>query len=132
MQITKKERECLVAVKELSTEFPVRLVDLAKRLVVKPPTALRLVRRLKEKGLVVENRGSVLLTEKGVQAYRNIMLAHRTLEYLLSKAGISKECACKEASKIDYLVEPSYARRLWAYLGKPANCPHGKPIIVRA
>ncbi len=132
MQITKKERECLVAVKELSAEFPARLVDLAKKLSVKPPTALGLVRRLEEKELVVENRGSIILTEKGRQAYRNIMLTHRTLEYLLSKAGVSKECACKEASKIDYLVEPSYARRLWAYLGKPENCPHGKPVLVSA
>ncbi len=132
MQLTRKEKDCIIAIKELSSQFPARLVNLAEKLGIKPPTALALVRRLKEKGLVAENRGNVALTEKGAEAYRNIMLAHRTLEYLLCKAGISKECACKEASKIDYLVEPSYARRLWAYLGKPANCPHGKPIIVRA
>ncbi|MGC8628731.1 MAG: metal-dependent transcriptional regulator [Candidatus Micrarchaeia archaeon] len=129
MQITHKERACILAVQDLRSEFPPRLKEIASELGITPPTALALIRRLEGKGIVHEEKGSVVLTSKGKEVYKNIILAHRILETLLCRAGVSLDCACKEAQKFDYLIDPSYAKKLWNYLGKPKKCPHGKPIV---
>ena len=129
LQVTGKERECIVAIEELKSNFPPRLSQVAGKLGIKPPTAFVLVRQLEKKGLVEEAKGSIILTSRGKEVYKNIILAHRSLETLLCRAGIPLECACKEAEKIDYLIEPAYAKKLWKYLGKPKNCPHGRPVI---
>lgn len=51
--ITKMERDCLLAITENSkSDFPIRLSDLANILEIKPPTALNIVKRLSELGLV--------------------------------------------------------------------------------
>jgi len=130
IEITEKERSCLLALGEMTGSFPPRLVDIARKLKVKPPTALNLVRRLEAKGLASEKRGQVLITKAGKKEYSNIVLAHRCLETLFSKAGIPADCACRQARKLDYLVAPAYARKLFNYLGNPKYCPHGKPIVV--
>ncbi|MGC8676557.1 MAG: metal-dependent transcriptional regulator [Candidatus Micrarchaeia archaeon] len=132
MHITERERECVVAIANFKSQFPPRLNQIAAKLKIKSPTALSLLKRLQAKGLVQEQRGSVLLTKSGKTAYAEIMLAHRCLEIIFAKAGIPADCACREATKIDYLVDPAYAKKLWKYLGKPKMCPHGKPVVVNA
>ncbi len=128
-QVTGKERECIVALEDLKSEFPPRLTQIAEKLKIKPSTTFVLLKHLEEKGLVEEEKGNVILTEKGKRVYTSIILAHRCLETLLYRAGIPLNCACKEAEKIDYLITPAYAKKLWKYLGKPKTCPHGKPIV---
>lgn len=130
MNLTAKERDCLLATLDLTQEFQPRLNQIAEKLGIKAPTALSLLRRLESKQLVKELRGMVILTEAGKKACKNIVLAHRSLETLFCKMGIPLNHACKEARKIDYLIEPAYAKKLWTYIGKPKNCPHGKPIII--
>jgi Mn-dependent DtxR family transcriptional regulator len=130
MDITKKERDYLIAIDEFNSKFQPRLVDLAKKMRVRPPTVYNLVRRLSKKGLVDEHRGMIKVTERGRAAYKSIIMAHRCIETLLSKAGVQKDCACKEACKIDYMLDPTYVKLLFKFLGSPKVCPHGKPIII--
>ncbi|MEM0074639.1 MAG: metal-dependent transcriptional regulator [Candidatus Micrarchaeaceae archaeon] len=130
MKITEKERDCLFAAVGLSSDFPSRLNQIAKELNIKPSTALSLLKRMEVKGLVKEAKGNVILTDYGRKSYKGIMLAHRSLETLFCRMGIPVSYACGEAKKIDYLIGPTYARKLWNFLGKPKNCPHGKPVIV--
>ncbi|AAT43564.1 metal-dependent transcriptional regulator [Picrophilus oshimae] len=128
MEITKKERDCIVKIKELSGSFPPRLSDLAVGLNIKPPTAIELLERLERKGLIKKEHGMIILTDNGNNEYSKIMLAHRTYETLLSMSGVSAEDACLQAEKIDYLMEPESMRHVLKSLGSPEKCPHGKPI----
>ena len=130
MDLTKKERDCIIKINEYESAFPLRLIELAKRVGIKAPTAYQLVKRLSSKGLVSENRGVIIPTKKGRQAYKDIIMAHRCVETLLNRAGVPKNCACTEAQKIDYKLTPSYVKLLYKFIGSPKNCPHGKPVIV--
>jgi len=130
MDITKKERDCLIAIDEFDSKFQPRLVDIAKEMHVKPPTVYNLVRRLSKKGLVDESRGMIKVTDRGKTVYKSIIMAHRCIETLLNKAGVQKDCACREARKMDYMLDPVNVKLLFKFLGSPKNCPHGKPIIV--
>jgi len=84
--ITKRERDCLLAITENSkSDFPIRLSDLANILEIKPPTALNIVKRLSELGLVRNERGMIRPTEKGVVYYKEIIYHHRVLECYFKK-----------------------------------------------
>ena len=109
MELTKKERDCLVLINEFESDFP---------------------SRLKRKGLIEENRGSIITTQKGKSTYRDIIMMHRCFETLLNKAGVSANTACKEAQKVDYLLDTNCAKPLLRFVGNPKICPHGKPIFV--
>lgn len=128
--LTRREKECLFAVKKLDSDFPPRIISIAKETKIKPPTAYNLLKRLSDKGLIEESKGMVKVTDKGNAAYKEIMMAHRCIELIFSRAGIPKDCACREAEKIDYMLKPEYVKLLFKSLGMPKNCPHGKPIVV--
>lgn len=127
--VTKRERDCLVGLKEESRDgFPMRLHELAEILDVKPPTALNIIRRLRDKGMVDSRDGMVLLTEKGRDVTRRILTVHRTFEALFCQSGISKKNACLEAGEIDFLIPEENAVKVLSRIDNPAMCPHGKPI----
>jgi len=129
-KITRKERDCLViAVENSSKGFPVKLVDLSKKLKIKPPTALDLVRRLEKKGMLESNRGMIIPTEEGIKRYGIIIYAHRIIECALKDSGESDVDSCLEAAGYDYLVSANLVSEMDRLLGNPETCPHGKKII---
>lgn len=129
--ITKRERDCLVCIKEESRAgFPMRLHEIATLMKVKSPTALNIVRRLESKGLVESSSGMVILTDNGESAVNEILLVHRTFESLFCQSGITTQNACKEASEIDFLIPEENARMVLKRIDNPKVCPHGKPIGV--
>lgn len=130
MEITKKERDYLILIKELSGEFPPRVSDVARASGVKEPTAYEALKNMERKGLIKIRRGVVVLTELGSLTYYKIIKAHRVLELLFVKHGADPDEACRECSNIDYVVEPSLIEKVYASLGAPSFCPHGKPIEV--
>lgn len=130
--ITKRERDCLVFIRDrLGNDFPVRLHELATYLKIKPPTALAVTKRLKNKGMVESRDGMIILTQKGNEASECILLVHRTFESLFFQSGISKEDACQEAGEIDFLIPEENAKRVLNRIDNPPSCPHGRPIIIR-
>lgn len=129
--VTKRERDCLVFLKEESGGgFPKRLHEIADSMGVKPPTALNIVRRLREKGFVESRDGMVVLTEIGHEVTRKILLVHRTFESLFCQSGISRNSACIEAGEIDFLIPEENAQLILKRIDNPKSCPHGKPIQV--
>ncbi|MCL5665277.1 MAG: metal-dependent transcriptional regulator [Candidatus Thermoplasmatota archaeon] len=129
--ITKRERDCLVAlIESLDGNFPTRLVTLSRKMNIKPPTLLEIVRRLGEKGLVLNRSGMLMPTENGLELYTEIVEAHRVLECMSVLANHSSSQACSEASHYDYIMEHETVHALWNLLGKPQKCPHGKKIEV--
>lgn len=127
--ITKRERDCLVFLKENSLQgFPLRLHEIASMMGVKPPTALNIIKRLKKKGLVDSKDGMIILTGEGLEVTGRILLVHRTFESLFCQSGISKKSACMEAGEIDFLIHENDARMILKRIDSPKVCPHGKPI----
>ena len=127
--ITKRERDCLLVIGEdIKNGFPDRLANLSRRLQVSSPTVMNLLDRLGEKGLVRKLEGMVTLTALGVQTYGELLESHRVIEYMFYKNGIPEDECCKEASKIDYIIEQDVISRLFTNLGKPLKCPHGRLI----
>ncbi|MGC8608871.1 MAG: metal-dependent transcriptional regulator [Thermoplasmata archaeon] len=128
-QITKKERDCLIFIEEYKNgNFPIRLKDLALKMNIKPPSVLEILTRLEDKGLISKNRGMILLTDKGKEEYRNLIMVHRTIETLYFKCGFNADDACKKVTSFDYLIDPADAIKISALIGNPKKCPHGKPI----
>lgn len=130
MQITKKERDYVVHIGQSADKFPLRISDLARSLEVSEPSAFEMIVRLKKAGLVDTKAGMIILTGDGHRFYREIIMAHRTLETLLFRVGIDPDLACKECSKIDYLVDHDIIIKLFRNLNAPEFCPHGKPLNV--
>ncbi len=128
--VTKRERDCLVLLKEESDgEFPVRLHQVAESLSVKPPTALNIIKRLRMKGFAESRDGMVVLTPEGDELAKKILLVHRTFESLFCQSGVSKKNACEDAGDIDFLIPPESARLILKRIDNPSSCPHGKPIV---
>ncbi len=127
--ITRKERDCLVIVVENSSKgFPIRLADLSRKLKIKSPTALDLVKRLEKKGILKSNRGMIIPTEEGLKRYSMIVYAHRIIECALKESGESDIDSCTEAAGYDYLVSENLVSEMDRLLGRPDTCPHGKRI----
>jgi DtxR family Mn-dependent transcriptional regulator len=130
-ELTRRERDCLIAVVEnLDSRFPIKLVTLSRILGGKPPTILEIVRRLQRKDLLIDNSGMILPTEKGYETCSRILEAHRILECLVARGKKSKDEACREVSDYDYLVSHKTIHEVWALLGNPQKCPHGKAIEI--
>ncbi|MGC8568120.1 MAG: metal-dependent transcriptional regulator [Candidatus Micrarchaeia archaeon] len=125
--ITKKERDCIFALKNAGG---LSLTRLSRMLSIKPPTAYTLVERMISKNMVKKDaNGTIVLTGKGEKEYKRIEFNHRVLETLMFNNGGNLKEACKECRKIDYLIDNKLARQIYNGLNSPCSCPHGKPII---
>ncbi|ARD84342.1 iron-dependent repressor [Ferroplasma acidiphilum] len=125
--ITRKERDCIVAIHD-SSGFPLRLFNIAEILNIKRPTAYELIKRLESKEIIERKNGVIYLTPYGNTIYSEIIMAHRTLEVMLTKSGVNSERACEQIEKIDYLMDDTSIQKLFISLGNPQTCPHGKPV----
>ncbi|MGC8614738.1 MAG: metal-dependent transcriptional regulator [Thermoprotei archaeon] len=126
---TARELDCLRLIYEKSSSgWPVRLADIAKSMSVKPPTALAMTEKLVRNGLLVKGPSGYVLTSEGKREAENLVMAHRVIETLLYKAGLSPDEACVQARKFDTFIPQLVVKKLYDYLGKPSECPHGKEI----
>jgi len=130
--LTQRERDCVIAIQNnTSGDFPVRLSEIARKMDLKPPTVIEILKRLEIKGLVNRVKGMVILTDAGKESYRSVVNCHRILETLFVDSGIELEEACREVSAFDYMIDSGSALKLSNFVGNPKACPHGKPIIQR-
>ncbi|MGP6219914.1 metal-dependent transcriptional regulator [Caldiplasma sukawensis] len=127
-KVTRKERDCLLIVGEHNENFPLRLIDLSKSMGIKPPTAINVIKRLEDKGLLLKEKGMIEITQSGSELYNEIMENHRVLESLLNRYGIDIKKCCEIASSLDYLIDHDAVDKIFDGLGKPSKCPHGRNI----
>ncbi len=82
-----------------------RQVDIAERLGVAQPTVAKMLKRLAEEGLALQQpyRG-VLLTESGRRLAADARDRHRVVEAFLLSLGISAETARRDAEGIEHHV----------------------------
>jgi DtxR family Mn-dependent transcriptional regulator len=103
---------------------------LAKRFGVRMPTAIEILDKLEEKGLVIRRPWKVPeLSRKGRKLAESVIHQHRVVELYLSRnLGLSPEKACAEAAKIDYLLDRAVIEKMCKALNRPNQCVHGYPI----
>jgi DtxR family manganese transport transcriptional regulator len=82
-----------------------RLVDIARRLGVSHPTAVKSIRRLKREGLATARpyRG-VFLTTEGHALAERVRARHRVVVELLMSVGVPAEAAEADAEGIEHHV----------------------------
>jgi DtxR family Mn-dependent transcriptional regulator len=132
LMLTRRERDCVLAIKESSSpEFPIRLSQLARKMKLKPPTVIEILKRLEAKGLLKRESGMIVLTDSGLSYYSYLLNCHRILETIFVDSGIDIEKACKEVSSFDFMLDKDSLLKLSNFVGKPKACPHGKPINIR-
>ncbi len=89
----------------LATGGEARLVDIARRLGVSHPTAVKSIRRLKREGLATARpyRG-VFLTASGHELAERVRVRHRVVVELLLAVGVPPEAAEADAEGIEHHV----------------------------
>jgi len=103
---------------------------LAKQFGVRLPTAIGILDRLEEKGFVMRKPWKVpKLSRRGVVLAESIMHRHRIVElYFSTTLGLGSDESCKEASKVDYLLDKTVIQKMCKALNRPSHCIHGYPI----
>jgi DtxR family transcriptional regulator, manganese transport regulator len=89
----------------IAAQGEARQVDIAQRLGVAQPTVAKMLKRLSEEGLAVQQpyRG-VVLTDSGQQLAAETRGRHRIVEAFLIALGVSPETARKDAEGIEHHV----------------------------
>lgn len=107
----------LEAVFELCREEGVaRVKSIADRLDVSTPSVVSAIKKLKDRGLVVqEPYGYIRLTAEGEAIAAAITDTHEVLSSFLQEIlGLDREAASRDACKIEHAVSPETVRRLRA------------------
>ena len=120
----------LKAIWELSGEGAASTKEVADRLSVSPSSVSNMFVRLQEMGLAEHERyRGATLTEEGRAEALRLLRRHRLIEtFLLECLDYSWEEVHEEAESLEHAVTDTFAQRLAAFLGHPAQDPHGNPI----
>jgi DtxR family transcriptional regulator, Mn-dependent transcriptional regulator len=104
--------------------------DVAERLSFSAASVSNMFGRLREMGLAeYERHRGATLTERGREEALRLVRRHRLIEtFLVECLGYSWENVHEEAERMEHLVTDDFTERLAAFLGHPAQDPHGDPI----
>lgn len=104
---------------------------LAKIFDVKAPSVIDTLKKLESYGLVKRTPWKRIgLTKRGNDLALNMIHNHRILEVYFRKVlGLDDETSCREASKMDYLVDMKLIKRICRTLNYPEACIHGKALV---
>jgi DtxR family Mn-dependent transcriptional regulator len=112
---------------------PTSVSALAKQFKVRLPTAIEILNKLEQKGLVIRRPWKVPeLSSKGRRLAESVIHQHRIVELYLSRnLGLNPEKSCTEASKIAHLLDKTVIAKMCKALDRPTRCVHGYPISHR-
>ncbi|MUM64775.1 metal-dependent transcriptional regulator [Acidianus infernus] len=129
MRYSHRELQYLLIIKRYNDSGrPARLTSIAKDINVAPASAFEELNHLAEKGLIIKDKSEIWITDEGKQYIIKAIRAHRVIESFLVKLGMSKDEACKYSKQFDLMVPEEIIEKLYIFLGKPSNCPHGEEI----
>ncbi len=96
-----------------------------------PASVTEMLSKLMKKGLVkVAPYKGAQLTEKGIQAAREVALSHRLWEVFLTEhLGYPWSEAHEDAHILEHVAPDRLLQRLDTFLNYPEHCPHGGEII---
>ena len=131
MSLSAAMREYLAEIYRLQEYEPmVSTTSLAEKLEVSPPAVPRMLKRLRNEGLVVHiPYEGVKLTERGEKEAIRELRRHRVLEvFLVDVMGFEWEAAHEHAHELGHGLNDAVAERMAEMAGQPDRCPHGEPI----
>ena len=104
--------------------------NLARAVGVSQPTALEMVRRLVDDGLVVrDERKRLAFTDEGETLAARIVTRHRLIEaFLVQVFGIPWDEVHEEAHSFEHGISENLEERMRTLLVGVTTCPHGHPI----
>jgi DtxR family Mn-dependent transcriptional regulator len=105
-----------------------KIVWVARRLGVAPPSVVEMFKRLEEQGLVKYSpyRG-VGLAEAGRTIARRMVRNHRLVEFLM-KQTLNIDADEGIACGVEHHMTEEFTDALCSLLGHPRKCPHGNQI----
>jgi DtxR family Mn-dependent transcriptional regulator len=106
------------------------VVRIAATLGVTKGTVTAMVRKLRDAGLAeAEPYGGITLTPRGRTLAMDIIRRHRLIEvFLVEVLGLDWAEVHEEAERLEHAMSRKVLDRLDAFLGRPAEDPHGDPI----
>ena len=108
---------------------PVKITKIAKLLNIREPSAVQMLKKLKQQNLVIYNKFEVNLTEKGRKIGSVMMRNSRLLEVLMNdslKISIDEEMVCGA----EHHMNQQFTDALCMMLNHPRKCPHGNDISL--
>jgi len=107
----------------------VRVKDLARYLKVKAPSVVEVLKKLKEKNLIMhEYYGYVELTQEGINRAKAIYEKHTMLKKFLHQIlGIDEKIAETDACKIEHYLSKETLERIVNFINFIETCPQGVP-----
>jgi DtxR family Mn-dependent transcriptional regulator len=110
-------------------ELSVIQARVAERLQVSRPAVSEMVKRMDHEGLVTVDKGTIKLTEDGLDLAESVVRRHRLAErFLTDVLKLSWAEAHAEAGKWEHVISDRVEDALRDLLGDPTTCPHGNPI----
>ena len=108
----------LETIYQLSQKNPsVRSIDVAEHMGYSKPSVSRAVGLLKQGGyLTMEPDGSLILTEAGLAAAKNIYERHTVLTRLLVRLGVEEAIASEDACKVEHVISQETFSAIKKYL----------------
>lgn len=133
MELTTTEENYLKAILKISWEEEsdnIRSNTLANFLGVKPASANEMLKKLKSKNLIEQEKyGKIALTDEGRLFAIDIVRKHRIWEtFLYEKLQFTWDEVHDVAEQLEHIQSPKLIEKLYLYLGKPTIDPHGDPI----
>ena len=84
-----------------------RIKDVARELSVQPSSAVEMMKKLNQKGLVVyEKYGGITLTSEGEEIARAVRERHETFKKFLEIILVPKDVALKDAHLLEHRLDP--------------------------
>ena len=107
----------------------VRVKDIARYLKVKAPSVVEVLRKLKEKNLIVhEYYGDIELTQEGLNKAKALYEKHIVLKKFLHQIlGIDEKIAEQDACKIEHYLSKETLERIIKFINFIETCPQGVP-----
>ncbi|MFT2095111.1 manganese-binding transcriptional regulator MntR [Acidiphilium multivorum] len=94
-----------------------RLIDIARRLGVTHPTAVKTINRLKREGLATaEPYRGIFLTEAGSQMAKRARVRHRLVVHVLEKLGVPTDVAEADAEGMEHYVSDITGRAFMKFI----------------
>ena len=105
----------------------VKISTIAKRLNVRQPSVVQMLKKLAERDLVTYNKAGVSLKESGEKVAASMIRNSRLLEVLMEsslKIEIDEEMVCG----IEHHMNKQFTDALCTMLNHPRKCPHDHKI----
>ena len=105
----------------------VKVTKIAKRLNIRGSSVIQMLRKLKEQNLVIYDKFTIDLTDKGQRIASGMVRNSRLLEVLMRdslKVHVDDEIVCG----IEHHMNRQFADALCVMLNHPRKCPHDNSI----